>query len=132
MLVLWHPCQSHSPSPSDQRWIQDITRAWTERALQEFHILWERLQGISTQPFADSFIWRWTANGQYSARSAYSVHLGAASITGAKLIWMSWAPSKVRFFLWLAILGRLWTAERRFRHGLQADATCKLCDQGCV
>ena len=40
-----------------------------------------------------------------------------------------WAPSKVKFFLWLALLGRLWTAERRFRHGLQDDATCKLCDQ---
>jgi len=62
----------------------------------------------------------------HGSSSAYSaLHLGAASIKGTKLIWKSWALSKVMFFLWLAFLGWLWTAARRFRHGLQVDATCK-------
>jgi hypothetical protein len=35
----------------------------------------------------------------------------------------------VKFFLWLAIHGRLWTAERWKRHGLQDDDACVLCGQ---
>jgi hypothetical protein len=31
--------------------------------------------------------------------------------------------------LWLAIRGRHWTADRRRRHGLDADEHCYLCDQ---
>jgi hypothetical protein len=41
------------------------------------------------------------------------------------------APPRVRFFFWLVLHGCCWTAERRFRHGLQATSTCILCDQGC-
>jgi hypothetical protein len=32
-------------------------------------------------------------------------------------------------FLWLAIRGRHWTADRRHRHGLDARDECYLCDQ---
>jgi hypothetical protein len=31
------------------------------------------------------------------------------------------ASPKVRFFFWLALHGRCWTANRRMRHGLQDD-----------
>lgn len=36
---------------------------------------------------------------------------------------------KVKMFFWLALHKRIWTAERRWRHGLQDSATCILCDQ---
>lgn len=36
---------------------------------------------------------------------------------------------KVKFFFWIALHGKLWTVERRHRHGLQHDAACCLCDQ---
>jgi hypothetical protein len=35
----------------------------------------------------------------------------------------------VKFFFWLALHGRLWTAERWMRHGLQPDSDCALCNQ---
>lgn len=35
----------------------------------------------------------------------------------------------MKFFFWLALHGRLWTAECRKRHGLQQNAECALCDQ---
>jgi len=38
-------------------------------------------------------------------------------------------PPKVRFFFWLALRGRLWTAARRMCHGLQSSADCALCGQ---
>jgi hypothetical protein len=48
---------------------------------------------------------------------------------GAKHVWRSAVPPKIKFFFWLALHGRLWIAEHRKRHGLQQDAACALCDQ---
>jgi hypothetical protein len=48
---------------------------------------------------------------------------------GSRELWRANIPPKVKFFFWLTLHGRLWTAERRKRHGLQPDATCALCDQ---
>lgn len=50
-------------------------------------------------------------------------------MAGAVEIWRAVAPPKVKYFFWVALHGRLWTAERRKRHGLQPDGTCALCDQ---
>jgi len=36
---------------------------------------------------------------------------------------------KVKFFTWLAVKGRIWTADRRHRRGLTTDTDCRLCDQ---
>jgi hypothetical protein len=43
------------------------------------------------------------------------------------LIWKIWAPLKVKIFLWLALKRRHWTADRRHRHGLDAQTICSLC-----
>ena len=48
---------------------------------------------------------------------------------GAKELWKTKAPARVKFFFWLALHQRLWTADRRKRHGLQDDDTCILCGQ---
>ena len=38
--------------------------------------------------------------------------------------------ARVQIFMWLAILHRLWTSDRRVRHGLQdVISPCYLCDQ---
>ncbi|WVZ53294.1 hypothetical protein U9M48_004260 [Paspalum notatum var. saurae] len=78
----------------------------------------------------DSFVWRWTPHGQYTAASAYrSCFLGSTLLAGAKVIWKARVPPRVKFFAWLAIQDRCWTAERRRRHGLQDTDSCALCDQ---
>lgn len=50
---------------------------------------------------------------------------------GAQELWRASALPKVKFFFWLAIHGRrrLWTADRRKRHGLQDSDVCALCGQ---
>jgi hypothetical protein len=50
-------------------------------------------------------------------------------MAGAKELWRANVPPKVKFFFWLALHGRLWTAERRKQHGLQPNVSCALCDQ---
>lgn len=56
--------------------------------------------------------------------------LGSSSPLGAKHIWKTSAPPNVKIFFWLVMHGRCWTADRRFRHGLQDSNTCIICDQG--
>ena len=51
------------------------------------------------------------------------------NMAGAKELWRAAVPPKMKFFFWLALHGRLWTAERRKSHGLQLQAACALCDQ---
>jgi hypothetical protein len=74
--------------------------------------------------------WRWSSSGQYSAQSAYLVlQQGQTALPGAKLIWDTWSPLRVKLFLWLACRGRIWTADRRRRPALDAHDACWLCDQ---
>lgn len=78
----------------------------------------------------DTFSWRLTPDGAYSSASAYgAMFLGSSRPLGAKEIWKTSAPPKVRFFFWLVMHGRCWTAERRHRHGLQDSGSCIFCDQ---
>lgn len=75
-------------------------------------------------------IWRWSSNQRYSATSAYgAMFLGSSAPFGAGMIWNSRAPPKVRYFFWLVLHGKCWTANRLMRHGLQDDDTCVLCLQ---
>ena len=73
--------------------------------LCEYVMPWEKIEDIQLQPLqSDRFIWRWTESGQYSASSAYrSFFVGMSSLLGAKDIWRSTVPPKVKFFFWLAI-----------------------------
>jgi hypothetical protein len=69
----------------------------------------------------DTMIWRWYADGKYTPRSTYrALHLGSHTIPGCKRIWKTWAPLRVRLFLWLAMRRRIWIVDRRLRHGLDA------------
>jgi hypothetical protein len=76
----------------------------------------------------DKLLWRWSSSEAYSANSAYkAMFLEQSSILGTKEVWKTKAPNKCRFFAWLVLLGRNWTSERLWRHGLRDDAACALC-----
>lgn len=78
----------------------------------------------------DRTVWRWTLDGEYSAKSTYArLHTGSIPFRGHSLIWKTWASLQVKIFLWLAFRKRHWTNDRRARHGLHAQVECYLCDQ---
>jgi hypothetical protein len=114
-----------------RRWVRHITGARTALVLYEYVSLWEKMESIELRPFVgDRFIWKWTTDGSYLASSAYrSFFLGMSSLLGAKDLWKASAPPKVKFFFVLTLHHRIWTADRRMRHGLQDSAACALCDQ---
>jgi len=101
------------------------------QAIHEYLALWDTLQDIQLNDQPDRTVWRWANDGAYSAKSAYyMLHSASTPFLGHKLIWKTWAPLRIKIFLWLAFRRRHWTGDRRARHGLEAREMCYLCDQG--
>jgi hypothetical protein len=72
--------------------------------------------------------WKLTPSGQYTARSAYQAQFVGSTLTNFNnIIWRVWAPPKCKFFSWLAVQNRLWTADRLARRGWPHNSCCVLC-----
>lgn len=116
---------------SENHWISKITGTLTVPAIVQFLELWQAIRG--TPPLSaevDNFRWKLTANGCYTARSAYVAYFhGNTQADYAENLWSSWAPLKEKLFMWLALRNRCWTGARLLRKGLQGPAVCLLCDQ---
>lgn len=116
---------------TEKQWIRDITGPLTVQAIVQYLHLWVTLQDTELQlGLEDQICWRWNASLQYSAKSAYDMFFcGSVKLAGANLLWKTWAPPRVKWFMTLALHRGTWTAERRKRHGLQDHDECALCDQ---
>uniref|UniRef100_A0A8R7UVP5 Reverse transcriptase zinc-binding domain-containing protein n=1 Tax=Triticum urartu TaxID=4572 RepID=A0A8R7UVP5_TRIUA len=82
---------------------------------------------VNRVPLAeDSFSWPADPSGGYTAKSTYlRLCSGTERVPYAACIWKSWALLKCKFFAWLAVQHRIWTSDRRARHGLQdAPSAC--------
>ena len=55
--------------------------------------------------------------------------IGTTSSNMKKIVWKVWAPPKCKFFAWLIIQNRVWTADRLRRRGLPNCDLCPLCKQ---
>jgi hypothetical protein len=111
-------------------WASDIHGNLGIQEIGEYLLLWRRIEGTMLSGEPDRLNWKWTASGVYSAKSAYMATFhGPTVCPAANFIWRTWAPQKVKFFLWLALQDRCWTAERLARRGLQHHPRCLLCDQ---
>ncbi|TVU32861.1 hypothetical protein EJB05_24623, partial [Eragrostis curvula] len=115
----------------DNRWRDDFGGGLPVLAVWQCLQLWDILQGVTLSPDqSDTHIWIPESSGKFTTRSAYMrFFLGSTVFEPHKRLWRSWAPLKVKIFLWLAILNRCWTADRLARRGLQHPETCPLCDQ---
>lgn len=90
-----------------RRWVRDIKAGLTAQVILEYLRVWDLLDGRVLSDRPDSFRWKWTSSGQYSASSAYrAFFLGLTEQLGAKQLWKIKAPNKCRFFLWLLLHGR--------------------------
>ncbi|KAK1668111.1 hypothetical protein QYE76_056270 [Lolium multiflorum] len=78
-----------------------------------------RAQYQSDPEREDSFMWRWSADRNFSVRSAYAAFFaGTTVVSVASEIWRSRAPYSCKFFPWLVSRKSCWTADRLQRHGL--------------
>jgi hypothetical protein len=78
----------------------------------------------------DQIVWTLESSGQYSAKSAYEIQF-AGHITSnfPTLIWNAWAPPRCKFFMWLLLRGRLWTAARLQLREWENNYFCALCER---
>lgn len=116
----------------NSRWLQDMDGDLSFMGhMQLLHLN----LAISTVPReatrADHFSWPADSSGMYTARSTYfRLCQGIERVAYAAGIWKNWAPLKCKIFMWLAIQHRIWTSDRRARHGLQdRPSNCFTCLQ---
>lgn len=84
----------------------------TTEEMAEFVVLWDMVQNIQLTSQPDCIRWKWTANGEYTSRSAYEAQLqGTYSNLQAKVIWKAHAEEKIKFFAWLLIQRKILTAD---------------------
>jgi hypothetical protein len=63
-------------------------------------------------------VWRWTADDEYSASSAYAMQFEGATRFGFHdTIWNSGAPLKCCIFAWLAVLGKCHSVDCLMKKG---------------
>lgn len=116
---------------TDHRWIRDLNFQGivTAGQLQQIINIWGFAQNVQLdENTPDKITWKWTANGVYSASSAYRAQfLGSVKSKLKPLIWKPWAPQKCKFFAWLISKNRVWTADRLATRGWPRNEVCPLC-----
>lgn len=115
----------------NRTWMLDITGPLST------HVIWEYLQlrdlldedEFTLQPnVQDRWIWSKNGSGVYTTKSAYLRFFEQErKLPCADILWKTWAPGKVRHHVWLALHGRLWTADRMTRRNMDTHVLCPLC-----
>jgi hypothetical protein len=105
----------------EDAWLLDVAGELSIDEWMQCTLLWEELRRVprdGNRP--DQITWKGSVSRQYSTRRTYNMLcIGRITWSMAKPIWRSSAPLKCKIFGWLALKRRLWTSDRRARHGLQ-------------
>jgi hypothetical protein len=116
---------------SGGRWMRGLQYIYSEDQLEQFVNLWRAVQQVQLmEGTPDAISWILTADGKYSAKSAYDAQFfGRIMQPHLEQVWRTRAEGKAQHFLWLLLQNRKWTAERLRARGLPHDDNCCLCDQ---
>lgn len=113
---------------TNHNWITNLQDLDSQTVLDEFALLYTALSTIMLSNEKDRIHWRWTASGEYTAASAYEAQFYGASIQIlAKKIWQAKKEPKFRFFAWLAMHGKVQTADNLMKKNYPCNPICALC-----
>lgn len=115
----------------DGRWILDLRHGETSSiapfVLQLARAI-RRAGIIINNDLSDTIRWTAGTSGHYSARSAYAAQFQEPMAPfPSKDVWRIWAPGKLKMFLWMLHLDRLWCNDRLQRRGWENSYFCQLC-----
>jgi hypothetical protein len=112
----------------NMNWIKNLKQVNTEDLIEEFVLLFNTLSEIQLNENADTIFWRWTTSGEYTAASAYEAQfLGACPMFRASSIWCAHTEPKCRFLAWMALLGKIPTADNLMKKSWPCNPSCALC-----
>jgi hypothetical protein len=102
----------------------------TATHIEEFVSLWLRIQNVQLFPgVRDSIIWKWTADGYYSTRSAYRIQFnGSYGTFHNKHIWKAHVENKCKVFTWILVKEKILTVDNLQKRGWTHQEHCVLCD----
>lgn len=126
--LAWRKHRKVSEEIMNHNWTRGLWRMSTIEEMAEFIVLWDLVQGISLTDSADSIIWRWTAQGEYTAKSAYELQFkGTYCSFAAQYVWKAQVEGKHRFFAWLLLQSKILTADRLLARNWPCNPICPLC-----
>jgi len=112
----------------NQCWTRGLWRMSTVEEMAQFVLLWDLVQGVLLSDEEDRIIWKFTADGQYTAKSAYEVQFrGSFCSFRPRCIWPAYAEPKHRFFTWLLVQERILTADKLQDRNWPCNPLCALC-----
>lgn len=113
-------------SQTKDQCIQDFNKP---KHFQQFVEMWQKIQRVSlVDEQRDEIRWQLTALGKQSAKSAYRLQFESMMARPYRhIIWELWAPPKCKFFAWLIMQNRVWTADRLQKRGWTNQWICSLC-----
>jgi hypothetical protein len=111
-------------------WMRGLRTINSSELMDSFIDIWWHLQSIILYPRPDSISWNFSANGVYSAKSAYSVQfLTRIPEPHLQKVWSIKAERRIKFFIWTLLQNRLWTADRLSARGWDHNDACSGSDQ---
>lgn len=109
-------------------WTRGLWRMESAEEFVEFVRLWDLVQNVQLNDQEDQITWKLTADGKYSAKSAYDVQfMGSYCTFRPKWIWAAHAEPKHRFFAWLLLQEKILTADRLQERNWSCNPVCPLC-----
>ena len=98
--------------------------------MEEFISLWITIQQVHLMSGTpDTIIWRWTASGAYSTRSAYRIQFsGFYRAFRGDLIWKAHTKNKCKVFAWIMAREKALTADNLQKKGWPHQKHCTLCN----
>jgi hypothetical protein len=90
--------------------------------------IWQQLRAFDLSDREDEIAWKFSSTGSYSSKFAYKMqYAGTFPDFEWAEIWNTMVENKCKFFSWLILQNRLWTADRILRCGGQPNTICSLC-----
>jgi hypothetical protein len=126
-----HKCRTLANAPGNENWIRDVMHDITPTLLLEYTMLWILIDATvfdSEDTEEDEIVWTRSASGEYSTKSAYEIQFDGSFISSFPMtIWQVWVPSRCKFFSWLMLHSRFWTAGRLLMREWRNDYFCLVC-----
>ncbi|PUZ51607.1 hypothetical protein GQ55_6G201900 [Panicum hallii var. hallii] len=85
-------------------WTRGLWKMQTIEEMACFVKLWDLVQAVQLSDEPDKITWSWTADGEYTAKSAYNAQfMGSFSEFSGTSIWKADSEGKHKFFAWLLV-----------------------------